>query len=172
MPVRTTTSQWTAAPVPPPPRQPRHVPTPPLPPPPPRQHHLLPSGRARTSFSMGEHTQLGCLERGSTKEPGPVFYLWLSKVSANERRHYICNVFSHWPKPCSTIDTFNERASVNELTLEVHLITIAVSLQNFVGGCKIAKIVAVKHIFSELFLPILPCNPFLNVIVKPHYCGP
>ena len=26
-------------------------------------------------------------------------HLWLSKVLANERRYYICNVFSHGPKP-------------------------------------------------------------------------
>ena len=26
---------------------------------------------------------------------GPIFYLWLSNVSANERRCYICIVFSH-----------------------------------------------------------------------------
>ena len=25
-----------------------------------------------------------------------VLYLWLSQVSANERTHYICNMFSHW----------------------------------------------------------------------------
>ena len=34
---------------------------------------------------------------------GPIFCLWLSKVSANERRRYICNVFSHWQRPCSAI---------------------------------------------------------------------
>ena len=34
----------------------------------------------------------------------PVFYIWLSKVSAKERRRYICNVFSHWLRPCSVID--------------------------------------------------------------------
>ena len=32
------------------------------------------------------------------------FCIWLSKVSANERRHYKCNVFSHWLRPCSAID--------------------------------------------------------------------
>ena len=34
----------------------------------------------------------------------PVFYLWLSKVSANKRRRYICNVFSNWLRPCSAVD--------------------------------------------------------------------
>ena len=29
------------------------------------------------------------------------FYLWLNKASANERKRYVCNVFSHWPIPCS-----------------------------------------------------------------------
>ena len=41
---------------------------------------------------------------------GTVFYLWLSKVSANERRRYICNVFSHWLRPCSTISLFHTPA--------------------------------------------------------------
>ena len=35
---------------------------------------------------------------------GPFFNLWLSKVSANERRRYRCNVFSHWLRPCSVGD--------------------------------------------------------------------
>ena len=33
-----------------------------------------------------------------------MFYTWLSKVSANEKRRYICDVFSHWLGPCSAID--------------------------------------------------------------------
>ena len=36
--------------------------------------------------------------------PGPIYYLSLNKVSANERRPYICNVFSDWLRPCSAID--------------------------------------------------------------------
>ena len=32
------------------------------------------------------------------------FHLWLSLVWANERRHYICNVFSHWLWSWSAID--------------------------------------------------------------------
>ena len=35
---------------------------------------------------------------------GPFSYLWPSKISANERRRYICNVFYHWLRPCSAID--------------------------------------------------------------------
>ena len=31
-----------------------------------------------------------------------VFYLWLNKVQANERRCYATNVFSHWLRPYST----------------------------------------------------------------------
>ena len=33
-----------------------------------------------------------------------VFFLRLSKVSANERRRYICNVFSHWLRPGSATE--------------------------------------------------------------------
>ena len=36
---------------------------------------------------------------------GSVFLLWLSKVSANERRCYICNIFSHWLGPCSDTES-------------------------------------------------------------------
>ena len=35
---------------------------------------------------------------------GPIFYLWLSKISANERRRYFCSVFSHWLIPCWASD--------------------------------------------------------------------
>ena len=34
---------------------------------------------------------------------GPVFWQ-LSRVSAKESRCYVCNVFSHWLRPCSLID--------------------------------------------------------------------
>ena len=37
------------------------------------------------------------------QDSGPIFYLWLSKVLANERRCYKCNIFSHWLRPCSAI---------------------------------------------------------------------
>ena len=33
-------------------------------------------------------------------EPGPIFYLWPSMVLANKRRHYLCNIFSYWLRPC------------------------------------------------------------------------
>ena len=34
---------------------------------------------------------------------GSIFYLWLIKVLAKERRRYICNVSSHWLKPCTEL---------------------------------------------------------------------
>ena len=34
-------------------------------------------------------------------------FLCLNKVSANERRRYICNVFSHWLRSCKVIDIKN-----------------------------------------------------------------
>ena len=33
-----------------------------------------------------------------------VFCVRLSKVSANRRKRYMCNAFSHWLKPCSATD--------------------------------------------------------------------
>ena len=36
--------------------------------------------------------------------PWPTVYHWLSKLSANERRCYKCNVFSNWLTTCSAID--------------------------------------------------------------------
>ena len=35
---------------------------------------------------------------------GPVFNLWLSKVSPNGIRRYMCNVYSQWLRPCSAIN--------------------------------------------------------------------
>ena len=50
----------------------------------------------------------------------PVFYQWLSKVLANERRCYICNVFSNWPRPCSAID----RKRAQDLSLQSDLVRL------------------------------------------------
>ena len=47
--------------------------------------------------------QLSC-QLGALGESGSVLYLWLSKVSASQRWHYVCNVVSHWLKSCSSID--------------------------------------------------------------------
>ena len=38
-----------------------------------------------------------------TKQSGPIFYLWLNEVLANERRLYMCHIFSHWLRPWSAI---------------------------------------------------------------------
>ena len=35
---------------------------------------------------------------------GPFCYLLLSMVTANARRHYLCNISSYWLRPCSAID--------------------------------------------------------------------
>ena len=43
--------------------------------------------------------------------PRPVSILWLSQVSANERRCCLCNIFTHLLKPGSTID--RKRAHVS-----------------------------------------------------------
>ena len=48
---------------------------------------------------------------------GPVFYLWPSRVLTNERGS-ICNIFSHWSRPCSGIDKRNgvdKRHSISRL---------------------------------------------------------
>ena len=46
-------------------------------------------------------TQISSKTSDST---GSFFDLWPSKVSANERRCFICNAFTHWLKPCSAWD--------------------------------------------------------------------
>ena len=38
----------------------------------------------------------------ATTDITSLFYLWLSMVSANERKCYICNILPHWLRPCST----------------------------------------------------------------------
>ena len=40
----------------------------------------------------------------SNPDPCCGLHLRLSKVLANERRCYLCNVFFHWLKPCSAVD--------------------------------------------------------------------
>ena len=32
------------------------------------------------------------------------FLLWLNKIIANGRKHYICDVFSHWLRICSVVN--------------------------------------------------------------------
>ena len=44
---------------------------------------------------------------------GAVFYLWLSKVFAIERRRYVCNVFSHWLTPCTATNR-NRALDINK----------------------------------------------------------
>ena len=45
-----------------------------------------------------------CLLSNGLTWSWPMGDLWDSKASANERRRYICNVFTHWLRPCSAID--------------------------------------------------------------------
>ena len=49
-----------------------------------------------TTVNLGSYSRHYCLS-------GSVFSQWLNKVSANERIRYICNVFSHWLRPCPAI---------------------------------------------------------------------
>ena len=53
----------------------------------------------RLSLSWQLSCQLGALDK-----LGTVLYLWLSKASASERWHYVCNVVCHWLKCCSSTD--------------------------------------------------------------------
>ena len=46
--------------------------------------------------------------------PRHIFYLWLIKVWANERRCYICNIFSYWLRPCSAIDRKQVQSTLNQ----------------------------------------------------------
>ena len=40
-----------------------------------------------------------CVTRPQWVKIWAVFYLWLSKISTNERRRYKCDIFSHWLRP-------------------------------------------------------------------------
>ena len=52
------------------------------------------------------------------EDQGLFFSPRLSKVSANERRRYIRNVFSHWVKPCSAIDRKQTQVSLDKNYLQ------------------------------------------------------
>ena len=56
----------------------------------------------------GQHSQYHdcCLRK-------PVFHPWLNKISASERRRYICNVFAHCPRHCAVIG--RKRAVMTQL---------------------------------------------------------
>ena len=59
-----------------------------------------------------------CHDDGVTS--APVFCLWLVKVSATERIHYICNVVCHWLRSCS--------AMVGKLQINISKSRVAIKL--------------------------------------------
>ena len=52
--------------------------------------------------------------------PGPLFYLCLNNILANERRRYICNISLLWPRPCSeqSIENHRKKAGSGPLRAE------------------------------------------------------
>ena len=60
------------------------------------------------SRSLWSHYNEEDTDRNILRFTEPIFYLWLYKVSAKERRRCICNVFSHWQGPCSAIHNKNK----------------------------------------------------------------
>ena len=49
----------------------------------------------------------------------PVFYEWLSKVTANKRRRYISSFFSRWLRHCSTIDRKQAHWYIDQYSITV-----------------------------------------------------
>ena len=58
--------------------------------------------------------------------------IWLSKALANERGHYLCNVFSHWIRLCSGID--RKRAQYANLLVAIIITVIRLSYPNNTVG--------------------------------------
>ena len=93
------------------------------------------------------------------RQLGPVFYLGLSMVSANERRRYVCSVFSHWLRCCSTIDRelkHDKRQQFINMIIPKH--TIHIYFQNYL---RLSKVLANgrRHFI---------CNPFSHWL---HRCS-
>ena len=82
-----------------------------------------PITKKSTACQPLEYTTLPITKKLSGHWPlGCSFYLWLSKVSTNERRCYLCNIFSHWLRLCSAID------KIQDLTC---------GKPNLFGGCNV-----------------------------------
>ena len=66
---------------------------------------MSPSGHYRGHYP-GYHsfTQVTAIPLKMESSDGYVFYLWVSKLSANEETRYTSNVFPHWLRPCSVTD--------------------------------------------------------------------
>ena len=69
--------------------------------------------------------------------PGQVFYLGLSKVSANQRRCHLCDIFPHWLIPCMIIDrkldlvwASNDTNFLTNLMIKIMILMITIIQSN------------------------------------------
>ena len=85
---------------------------------------------------MGPYDDICILKRSSR----PVFFLWMSKFLANERRRYIYKVFSHWSRTCSP--TVRKRIQICVTLVSLRISSMALTLQfvvrfSLVSQCQI-----------------------------------
>ena len=89
-----------------------------------------------------------------------IFYLWQSTVWANERRRYICNVFSHWLRLCSAIDRKWAHTYMTSFKMANEI------LQNLLAKITVKQTVKLLMIWDALMFMWRHCNDISPV--DPH----
>ena len=97
-----------------------------------------------TEFSqaLSRSTALLCAAaniQNSKGHSGPGFYLWLSKVPANERRCYMWNVFSHWLRPCSATDRKQAKVLLSTVAADAQALKSKALSHTTSSGCWVAQ---------------------------------
>ena len=99
-----------------------------------------------------------------------IFYLRLSKISSDETRRCICNVFSHWLRPYSAIDIKKNRICCGDFYLFDNSVLMPPSLRARQNGCdftdNIFKCIFVNEnvsILIKISLKFVPKGPIDNI---------
>ena len=95
-----------------------------------------------------------------------LFYLWLSKVSANEKRLYICNVYSHWLRLLSP--SISSLSFLFLFLFTIFFFFLFIFLSAFVPFLFSSPYLLSCFLFSTLFpLPLPFIFPFLQRLLSP-----
>ena len=67
-------------------------------------NNFLWKNRLKDTFLFGANLFIITLNIITNSSVDRILCRWLSMVSANERRDYVCNLLSHWLRPCLAVD--------------------------------------------------------------------
>ena len=114
---------------------------------------------------------MSCTEQTQTKwrlinvhaQTEPVFYVWLRDASVNEWRRYICNIYSHWRRPCSTLDR-NWAQSITGFTANIE--TCVAKQATFFPNQHLYFLflfLVPKSVVKHLMCCVVKCHTFIHV---------